>query len=58
MEEHTYHSDVTEQHRALRVDAQSFFKVDFCQVELLLFVVNHSQTVPKHTHTHTRNMEF
>ena len=46
----TYHSDVTEQHRALRVDAQSFLKVDFCQVELLLFVVNHPQTIPTHTH--------
>lgn len=48
----TYHSDVTEQHRALRVDAQSFLKVDFCQVELLLFVVNHPQTIPTHRHTH------
>lgn len=47
----TYHSDVAEQHGALRVDAQSFLEVDFCQVELLLFVVNHPQTVPAHTHT-------
>ncbi len=52
----TYHSNVTEQHRALRVDAQSFLKVDFCQVELLLFVVNHPQTIPIHTHTHTVNI--
>lgn len=55
----TYHSDVTEQHGALRVDAQSFLKVDFCQIELLLFVVNHPQTVPTqrgtHTHTHTQD---
>lgn len=42
----TYHSDVTEQHWALRVDAQSLLEMDFCKVELFLFVVNHSQSVP------------
>lgn len=42
----TYHPNVTEQHGALRINAQSFFEVNFCQVELLLFVVDHSQTIP------------
>lgn len=49
----TYHSNVAEQHRALRVDAQGFLKVDLSQVKLLLFVVNHSQTIPARAHTHT-----
>ena len=48
----TYNSDVAEQHGALRVDAQSFLEMDFCQIELLLFVVNHPETVPTHTKTH------
>lgn len=47
----TYHSDVTEQHGALRVDAQRLLEVDFCQVELLLLVVNHPKAIPRHTHT-------
>lgn len=37
---------MAEQHRALRVDAQSLLEVDLSQVELLLFVVDHPQTVP------------
>lgn len=44
---------MTQQHRALRVDAQSFFEVNFCQVELLLFVVDHAQTIPVGINTPT-----
>lgn len=42
----TYHSDVAEQHGALRVDAQSLLEVDLSQIELLLLVIDHPQTVP------------
>ena len=42
----TYHAYVAVQHRARWVDRQSLAEVDFSQVELLLFVVNHTNTIP------------
>lgn len=42
----TYHTNMTIQYRTGRVYWQSFPKVDFSQVELLLLVVNHANTVP------------
>lgn len=42
----TYHTNMAIQHRTGRVNRQSFPKVDFSQVKLLLFVVNHTNTVP------------
>ena len=55
----TYDTDVAEQHRAARVDAESLPEVHLGEGKLLLFVVDHAHAIPGEdvTHTHTRNVD-
>jgi hypothetical protein len=46
----TYHADVAEKNRAVGVDSQSLAEVDFGNSELLLLIVDHSHSIPRHSH--------